>query len=89
MIDAARPLPPLATEAREAGPIGLLVVILLCIAVAFLARSMITHVNRVPRSFDRPDDGPRTDDPPAIDADPAEGPIGGPNGGPTRSPPDR
>ncbi|MGI8695940.1 MAG: hypothetical protein ACR2JQ_04735 [Mycobacteriales bacterium] len=59
MIAAGGVLSPLAAEAREAGPIGLLVVILLCIALAFLGRSLITHLNRVPKSFDPPaDPGP-------------------------------
>jgi hypothetical protein len=34
------------------GPFGLLLIVLLLIAVAFLVKSMGTHLKRVPRSFD-------------------------------------
>ncbi|MGI8870452.1 MAG: hypothetical protein ACR2F6_16795 [Mycobacteriales bacterium] len=43
----------------QAGPLGLLVVVALGIAVAFLARSLIKHLNRVPKSFDPPSPPPR------------------------------
>lgn len=37
-----------------AGPLGLVVIVLLCVAVAFLARSLAKHLGRVPASFDPP-----------------------------------
>lgn len=43
-----------APEEAEAGPTALLIVVLLGIGVAFLARSMIKHLKRVPPSFDVP-----------------------------------
>ena len=49
----------LPEDVGKAGPIGLLLIVLLLIAVALLVRSMTTHLKRVPRSFDTDDDGPR------------------------------
>jgi len=49
-------------EQAEAGPTALLVVVLLGIGIAFLARSMIKHLRRVPPSFDPPPEEP-TDEP--------------------------
>lgn len=48
-----------------AGPLGLLVITLLGIAVFLLWRSMVKHLRRVPASFDPPP------------ADPAAPPAGG------------
>jgi hypothetical protein len=45
-------------------PIGLLVVVLLCIAVYFLWKSLNKHIRRVPESFDPPL-SPSDDAPPA------------------------
>jgi hypothetical protein len=36
----------------KSGPLGLLVVLVLLVAVAFLVRSMTKHLKRVPASFD-------------------------------------
>src|SRR5687768_12969850 len=44
-------------DVGKSGPLGLLLTVLLLIAVAFLVRSMTTHLKRVPRSFD-PADAP-------------------------------
>lgn len=44
-------------EQAEAGPTALLVVILLGIGIAFLGRSMVKHIRRVPTSFDPPPAG--------------------------------
>jgi hypothetical protein len=41
-------------ESNKAGPLGLLVIVLLGIAVYFLYRSMVRHLNKVPESFDEP-----------------------------------
>jgi hypothetical protein len=51
-----------ALEAEKVAPgwLGLVVVVLLAIATALLLRSMITHLRRVPPSFD--DEG--SEDPP-------------------------
>jgi hypothetical protein len=43
-------------DVGTAGPFGLLLIVLLLIAVAFLVRSMGKHLKRVPRSFDPEDD---------------------------------
>jgi hypothetical protein len=52
-------------ESDKAGPLGLLTIVLLGIAVYFLYRSMARHIKKVPSSFDPP---------------PTEGPGGGPAG---------
>jgi hypothetical protein len=41
-------------ESNKAGPLGLLVIVLLGIAVYFLYRSMVRHLKKVPESFDEP-----------------------------------
>ncbi len=57
MIAAAGFVPALAAESsNQAGPIGLVVIVVLGVALIFLARSMIRHLKRVPASFDRTDD---------------------------------
>ena len=48
----------LPEDVGKAGPIGALLTVLLFIAILLLVRSMTTHLKRVPRSFDDPDDGP-------------------------------
>jgi hypothetical protein len=40
----------------KSSPVGLLVLLLFFIAVAFLVRSMTKHLKRVPASFDKPAD---------------------------------
>ncbi|WP_370944581.1 hypothetical protein AB5J62_36465 [Amycolatopsis sp. cg5] len=40
----------------KSSPVGLLVLILFLIAVAFLVRSMTKHLKRVPESFDKPEE---------------------------------
>ena len=45
----------LPEDVGKAGPLGLLLIVLLLIAVALLVRSMTKHLKRLPRSFD-PDD---------------------------------
>jgi hypothetical protein len=42
----------LPEDVGKAGPLGLLLIVVLLIATAFLVRSMTTHLKRVPRSFD-------------------------------------
>jgi hypothetical protein len=39
----------------KSSPVGLLVLLLFFIAVAFLVRSMTMHLKRVPASFDKPE----------------------------------
>jgi hypothetical protein len=43
-----------ADDAGRGSPIGLFVVLVLCIAVYFLWKSMNRHLKRVPPSFDPP-----------------------------------
>lgn len=57
-------------EFGKASPVGLIVILLLALATAFLIRSMIKHLKRVPASFDDPPSEPKTDD--AADARDAE-----------------
>jgi hypothetical protein len=49
-------------EFGSAGPVALIVLVVLLVAVAFLIRSMTRHLKRVPASFDPPEspegDGP-------------------------------
>jgi hypothetical protein len=50
-------------DVGKAGPLGLLLIVLLLIAVALLVRSMSKHLKRIPASFDpadRPVDVPDT-----------------------------
>lgn len=51
-----------ASEAGKAAPLGLLVILLLCVAVYLLGRSMVTHLKKVPESFDDPRDRDRDGD---------------------------
>lgn len=60
----------LPEDVGKAGPLGLLIILLLLIAVALLVRSMTTHLKRIPPSFDPedrlpeiPDDASELDDP--------------------------
>lgn len=41
-------------SAPQAGPIGLVVVVALGIAIVFLGRSLMHHLGKVPESFDPP-----------------------------------
>jgi hypothetical protein len=49
----------LPADVGKAGPIGLLLIVLLLIATALLVRSMTTHLKRLPRSFDPAERGPQ------------------------------
>jgi|SRR5581483_12389991 len=49
--------PPNAPEFGGSSPVGLVVIAALFIAMAFLIRSMNTHLRKVPSSFDKPDQG--------------------------------
>jgi hypothetical protein len=51
----------------KSSPVGLLVLLLFFIAVAFLVRSMTKHLKRVPASFDPPAETPAGEDGPAED----------------------
>jgi hypothetical protein len=48
----------------KSSPVGLLVMLLFLIAVAFLVRSMTKHLKRVPESFDPPETDPESTDKP-------------------------
>jgi hypothetical protein len=45
---------PLPEDVGKAGPLGLLLLVVLLIAVALLVRSMTKHLKRIPTSFDPP-----------------------------------
>jgi hypothetical protein len=50
----------------QAGPLGLVVILLLGVAMVFLYRSMTKHLRRVPTSFDPPpSEEPKVPEPPA------------------------
>ena len=61
----------LPEDVGKSGPLGLLLIVLLLIAVILLGRSMGRHLKKVPRSFDPADQVPDTPaeliDPPARD----------------------
>jgi hypothetical protein len=65
----------LPEDVGKAGPLGLLLIVVLLIAVVLLGRSMGRHLKRVPRSFDPADQVPDTPaelvDPPAPPPEPA------------------
>jgi len=52
LAEASNQLP---EDVGKAGPIGLLLIVLLLIATAFLVKSMGRHLKRVPVSFDPPE----------------------------------
>jgi hypothetical protein len=54
----------LPEDVGKSGPLGLLLIVLLLIAVALLVRSMSTHLKRIPRSFDPSDAPPEVPDTP-------------------------
>ena len=47
----------------KSSPVGLLVLLLFFIAVAFLVRSMTKHLKRVPASFDEPEEPEAAEEP--------------------------
>jgi hypothetical protein len=53
----------------KSSPVGLLVLLLFFIAVAFLVRSMTKHLKRVPASFDKPEDEAAAEPEPADTAE--------------------
>jgi len=61
----AAPGQQLPEDVGKAGPLGLLLIVLLLIAVVLLVRSMSTHLKRIPRSFDPQDAAPDIPDTPA------------------------
>jgi hypothetical protein len=63
----------LPEDIGKAGPLGLLLIVLLLIAVAVLVKSMAGHLKRVPRSFDPDDAVPEVPDTPAELLEPAPG----------------
>lgn len=52
----------LPEDVGKAGPLGLLLIVLLLIAVGLLVRSMTTHLKRIPPSFDEPREAIRIPD---------------------------
>lgn len=53
-----------AAESTEAGPTGLLIIVLLGLSIVFLVRSMRKHLRRIPASFDDPEPTGDTGSPP-------------------------
>jgi hypothetical protein len=53
----------------KSSPVGLLVLLLFFIAVAFLVRSMTKHLKRVPASFDKPESAESSDSSPELPAE--------------------
>ncbi|SFE19656.1 hypothetical protein [Blastococcus tunisiensis] len=51
-------------DVGKAGPLGLLLIVVLLIAVFLLVRSMSTHIKRIPVSFDPDERGPEIPDTP-------------------------
>jgi hypothetical protein len=58
----------LASGNGSAGPLGLLVVLLIGVATVLLIRNMNARLRRLPKSFDPPT--PPTDDPDGTSSDP-------------------
>jgi hypothetical protein len=54
----------------KSSPVGLLVLLVFLIAVAFLARSMTKHLKRVPASFDPPEESKDEEETPADEKKP-------------------
>ncbi|MGY1843090.1 hypothetical protein [Modestobacter sp. SYSU DS0875] len=63
----------LPEDVGKSGPLGLLLIVVLLIAILLLVRSMTTHLKRLPNSFDPADQVP---DSPAglVDERPAQAP---------------
>ena len=61
----AAPGEQLPEDVGKAGPLGLLLIVLLLIAVALLVRSMSRHLKKLPASFDPDDQPPHVPDTPA------------------------
>jgi hypothetical protein len=53
----------LPEDVGKSGPLGLLLIVLLLIAVALLVKSMTRHLKRIPSSFDPADREPTVDIP--------------------------
>ena len=58
----------LPEDIGKAGPLGLLLIVLLLIAVALLVKSMSGHLKKLPRSFDPDDRAPEVDVPDDLSA---------------------
>ena len=74
VVDVAAAGEQLPEDVGKAGPLGLLLIVLLLIAVVLLVRSMSDHLKRVPSSFDPVDDVPEVPDSPAGIVDPGPQP---------------
>ena len=65
--------PQLPQDIGKAGPLGLLLIVVLLVAVVVLVKSMSGHLKRVPPSFDPDDAVPEVPDTPAELVEPAPG----------------
>ncbi|MDT0275677.1 hypothetical protein [Blastococcus goldschmidtiae] len=63
----------LPEDIGKSGPLGLLLIVVLLIAVALLVRSMSGHLKKLPRSFDSDEAAPEVPDSPAELVDRAPG----------------
>lgn len=63
----------LPEDVGKAGPLGLLLIVLLLIAVALLVRSMSKHLKKIPAGFDPADRPPSVPDTPAELLEPRPG----------------
>jgi len=61
-------------ESDKAGPLGLLVILLLGVATVLLVRSMNRHLRKVPPSFDRSGQADKPGDPDRVGRDEPAGP---------------
>ncbi len=77
LVPLAAPLAK-AGEAGKSGPIGLAIILILCVACYFLFKSMSKHLKRVREDFPK-------DQPPRLDAD-ADPPVDAPTAAPTSPP---
>jgi hypothetical protein len=75
-------------EAAKAGPIGLAVIVLLCIACYFLFKSMSKHLRRVRENFPEQPTGQHPE-PPAETAEAAPPPASGEHRGEDQPPAER
>ena len=66
-------------EWGKAAPIGLLVILLMGIATFFLLRSMVRKINKVPASFDPPEDDVPDDPAPELRSTDGAEPESGPD----------
>jgi hypothetical protein len=73
IVLAAAPKVPKDGEGVKSGPIGLAVILVLCVAAYFLFKSMSKHLKKVREEF--PSDEPTTENTPAVTGDSAQSAV--------------